>query len=368
MKVILDGVFNHVGSDSVYFNRYGRYDSVGAYQDYHSPYRDWFTFHDDGSYAAWWGIELLPAVNKLNKQYRDYICGKDGVIAHWARKGVSGWRLDVVDELPDEFLDPLCEAMRRENGGVFITGEVWEDASHKIAYSVRRRYFLGGQLHSVTNYPLKNAIIAYVKDGDILRLARTMTDLCRNYPKNVLDSLMNIVGTHDTMRILTVLSGAALPDGKQAMSHFRLSADELALAKKRLKLAAALQFTLPGVPCVYYGDEAGMEGGADPFNRVCYPWGHEDSDLLDWYKHLSRIRRGNSCFKDGEYKLIEARNGLFAFTRGSDEQRILVAVNVSDSERTLTAPGFDYDLIKNEHIDLLTVEAGKTGIFRISSP
>jgi len=362
--VILDGVFNHVGSNSIYFNRYNKYNSTGAYQDLNSPYRDWFTFNDDGTYAAWWGIELLPALNKNNQQYRDFLCGENGVIKHWMRKGISGWRLDVVDEVPDILLDPLCQAMRNEKDDVYIAGEVWEDASHKIAYSVRRRYFLGGQLNSVTNYPLKNAIIACIKDGDILRLVDTMAALCRNYPKNVLDSLMNIIGTHDTMRILSVLSGADFPEGKWAMSHFKLSEDEIKLGKKRLKSAAALQFTLPGVPCVYYGDEAGMEGGADPFNRVCYPWGHEDEELLSWYKKLSKIRRKHGCFKDGEYKLIEARDGLFAFTRGKKDDRVLVAVNVSDSDRTVTASGFGYDLLNDKKTDALTINSGEVGIFR----
>ncbi|MCL2820739.1 MAG: glycoside hydrolase family 13 protein [Oscillospiraceae bacterium] len=364
MKVILDGVFNHVGSDSVYFNRYGKYDSVGAYQSKNSPYRDWFTFNDDGTYEAWWGIELQPAVNKRNEQYKEFLCGKDGVIAKWTKKGISGWRLDVVDEIPDILLDPLCDAMRRENPDTYIAGEVWEDASHKIAYSVRRRYFLGGQLNSVTNYPLKNAIIACVKDGDISRLAYTVDSLCRNYPKDVLDSLMNIVGTHDTMRILTVLSGADLPEGRPAMSFFKLSDDELKLAKKRLKLASALQYTLPGVPCVYYGDEAGMEGGADPFNRVCYPWGNEDKDLVSWYKKLADIRAKHSCFADGEYKLVEARDGLFAFTRGKGKKRILTAVNISDKTRTVTASDFSFDLLRNEKIDALNIKANEVGIFR----
>ena len=365
MKVILDGVFNHVGSNSVYFNRYGKYDSIGAYQDReNSPYRDWFTFKDDGTYESWWGIELLPAVNETNETYKEFLCGENGVIAHWMRKGVSGWRLDVVDELPDAILDPLCAAMRREKKEALIVGEVWEDASHKIAYSTRRRYFLGGQLDSVTNYPLKNAIIACIKDGNIEVLANTMSSLCRNYPKNVLDSLMNIVGTHDTMRILSVLSGVHFPEGKLAMSHFRLTEDEIALAKKRLRLASALQFTLPGVPCVYYGDEAGMEGGADPFNRVCYPWGNEDNELISWYKKLSAIRKQHSCFKDGAYKLVEARDGLFAFIRGEGENRILVAVNVSDSERTVTASGFDFDLLRSEKTDALTIKSSEVGIFK----
>ena len=364
IRVILDGVFNHVGSNSIYFNRYNKYNSVGAYQDHNSPYRDWFSFNDDGTYASWWGIELLPALNKQNEQYRDFLCGEDGVIKHWMRKGVSGWRLDVVDEIPDVLLDPLCDAMRSEKSDVYIAGEVWEDASHKIAYSVRRRYFLGGQLNSVTNYPLKNAIIACVKDGDVQRLADTMDALCRNYPKNVLDALMNIVGTHDTMRILTVLSGADFPEGKWAMSHFKLTEEETVLAKKRLKCAAALQFTLPGVPCVYYGDEAGMDGGADPFNRVCYPWGQEDKDLLSWYKKLSKIRKKHNCFKDGEYKLIEARAGLYAFTRGDKGARVLIAVNVSDSERTVTASGFDFDLLQDKKTDTLLIKSGEVGIFK----
>ena len=363
MRVILDGVFNHVGSDSVYFNRYGKYSSTGAYQSRHSPYRDWFTFNDDGTYEAWWGIELLPALNKQNKKYRNFLCDKDGVITHWMQKGVSGWRLDVVDEVPDILLDPLCQAMRREKSDVFIAGEVWEDASHKIAYSVRRRYFLGGQLNSVTNYPLKDAIVAFIKDGDVTTLASTMASLCKNYPKNILDSLMNILGTHDTMRILTVLSGADLPDGKYAMSHFRLSGQEIEFAKKRLKLAAALQFTLPGLPCIYYGDEAGMEGGADPFNRVCYPWGKEDEDLIVWYKKLAKIRKDHSCFIDGGYELIEAREGLYAFTRGEGNNRVLIAVNVSDNERTVAVTGFNYDLLQGEKTDVLKIKSNEAGMF-----
>ena len=363
MKVILDGVFNHVGSDSVYFNRYGKYDSVGAYQSQHSPYRDWFIFNEDGTYEAWWGIELLPALNKQNKKYRNFLCDENGVIAHWMRKGISGWRLDVVDEIPDVLLDPLCNAMRREKSDVFIAGEVWEDASHKIAYSIRRRYFLGGQLNSVTNYPLKDAIIAFIKDGDVDALAFTMATLCKNYPKNVLNSLMNIVGTHDTMRILTVLSGAYFPEGRYAMSHFKLSEPESILAKKRLKLAAALQFTLPGVPCVYYGDEAGMEGGADPFNRICYPWGNEDSELISWYKKLAEIRKNHSCFKDGEYELIEARDGLFAFTRGESDNRILIAVNVSEDDRAVTTSDFNFDLLTGEKIDTPKIKSGEVGMY-----
>ena len=367
IKVILDGVFNHVGSDSVYFNRYGNYDSIGAYQSKDSVYRDWFNFNEDGTYASWWGIELLPALNKSNKQYADFLCGDDGVIAHWMRKGVAGWRLDVVDEIPDILLDPLCQAMRREKPDTYIAGEVWEDASNKIAYSYRRRYFQGGQLNSVTNYPLKDAIIESVTSGNVTFLADTMATLCKNYPKNVLDSLMNILGTHDTMRILTALSGATFPDGKPAMSHFKLTETQRELSAKRLKLASALQFTLPGVPCVYYGDEAGMEGGADPFNRRCYPWGEEDTDILSWYKTLAKIRKEQNCFRTGAYTLIEARAGVFAFTRGDDDNHVLIAINLSDTDRVINAPMFDYDLIRGKKVDMPEVKSYEAGIFTLSS-
>jgi len=363
IRVMLDGVFNHVGSDSRYFNRYGKYDDLGAYQSRYSPYYDWFTFRENGTYDAWWGIELLPAINEQNEAYREFICGEHGVIAHWMRKGVSAWRLDVVDELPDKFLYPLCEAARREKPDALIVGEVWEDASNKIAYSVRRRYFNGGQLNSVTNYPLKEAIISCVRDGDVAGLAGTMATLHKNYPENVLHSLMNIIGTHDTMRILTVLSGANFPYDKEAMSVFTLTSEQRAIAKKRLKLASVLQFTLPGVPCVYYGDEAGMEGGADPLNRRCYPWGGEDLELVEWYTALSRLRKEHRCFTDGSYELVEARDGLFAFTRGQGLGLTLIAVNTSSGDRRMEGCGFNYDLLNNIHTDILTVHAGEAGIF-----
>ena len=361
--VILDGVFNHVGVDSRYFNKYGSYDSVGARQDRSSPYYDWFTFREDGKYDSWWGIELLPAVNKNNENYRNFICSEDGVIAHWTKMGVSGWRLDVVDELPDSFLYPLCEAIKRENSDALIIGEVWEDASTKVSYNVRRRYFLGGQLDGVTNYPMKDAIIDFVKRGSAERLASVIATLFRNYPKNIRQTLMNILGTHDTARILTVLSDANLPDSKSGMEHFRLSDQERATAFRRLKLASLLQFTLPGVPCVYYGDEAGMEGCADPFNRRCYPWGGEDAELIAWYMRLSGIRRSRDCFMYGKYTLTEARSGLFAFTRGEGSDRILIAANASDGDRELTAIGFNYDALEDEYVDRLIVKAGSPGVF-----
>ena len=366
IRIILDGVFNHVGVDSRYFNRYGTYEEQGAYQSKDSPYFDWFSFQDwPDVYEAWWGISLLPAINEQKESYRDFICGENGVIAHWAKRGVSGWRLDVVDELPDVFLDPLCAAMKREDKDALIIGEVWEDASNKVAYGSRRRYFQGGQLDSVTNYPLKNAIIAFVKEGDAPSLAAVMDGLYQNYPKHVLNALMNILGTHDTMRILTVLGGAHFPHTKTEMEAFRLSNAEREKAKARLKIASALQFTLPGVPCVYYGDEAGMEGGADPFCRACYPWGGEDHDLLDWYKELSRVRQKESALKDGTYTLRCAREGVFAFTRGAGRGQIFVVANASNQPIIIEEENFNFDLLQNRQVERLEINAGEAKIFSI---
>ena len=362
IRVILDGVFSHVGIDSVYFNQYGRYGSLGAYQSKESPYYSWFKFKEwPDEYESWWGIRLLPAIDKNEPSYQKFISGKGGVVEHWMDRGISGWRFDVVDELPDDFLDPLCAAVRRKDPEAFIVGEVWEDASNKIAYGVRRRYFQGGQLDSVMNYPLKDAVIAYIREKDAGVLAETMEEITQNYPKPVLDVLMNILGTHDTERILTVLGGEALPDTKEEMSRFRLSTEQRAEGIKLLMIASALQFTLPGFPCVYYGDEAGMEGGADPFNRVCYPWGAEETGLVEWYRKLAAIRASAPVFREGSYSLVTAREGVFAFTRGEGEQAVLIATNIGEEGAVLPLEGYRHELLADTETNACAVP-GKSAV------
>lgn len=364
IRIILDGVFNHVGTDSRYFNKYGSYDSIGAYQSRQSPYYDWFSFTNwNEEYDSWWGISLLPRLS-FSDSCKEFVTGEDGVLAHWQKKGCSGWRLDVVDELGDEILDPICGRIRQTDDQALIIGEVWEDASNKTAYDRRRRYLLGGQLDSVMNYPLKDGIISYVKYGDTERLAETMSRLCQNYPKPVLDCLMNILGTHDTMRILTVLGGEQLPEGKQAMSEFSLTAEERRRGITRLKIASALLYTLPGVPCIYYGDEAGMEGGSDPFCRGCYPWGHEDARLRNWYKKLGEIRQRLPVFKSGSYELIMARDGVFAFRRkgGGD---VITAANITGSRADINIHGNMYECINECWTDVCTIPPESVCIFSL---
>ncbi len=317
IRVILDGVFNHTGDDSKYFNRYGNYNTLGAYQSEESKYKNWYNFRNyPDDYESWWGIKILPSTNKYNPEFREFINGENGVVRHYLRKGISGWRLDVADELHDEFLKELHEAARSEKSDALIIGEVWEDASNKVAYDKRRKYFTECELDSVMNYPFRDAVISYMLHGDADNIAAVTSRIYEHYPKYVSDSLMNIIGTHDTERILTVLGGK--PCGNRTnkeLSTAKMSADERKNGIKLLKLAYLLISTLPGFPCIYYGDEIGMEGYRDPFNRLPYPWGKEDIDLLSWYRKIGEIRRSRPEFKEGLYQVIYAQNGVFAFKR-----------------------------------------------------
>ena len=329
IRVILDGVFNHTGDDSLYFNRYGKYDSLGAYQSQSSPYADWYHFtRFPTQYEAWWGIEILPRLNTKNAACRDYFVGKDGVCADYVRKGTSGWRLDVADELPDDFLDRLRTVVKTEDPEALIIGEVWENAAEKVAYGVRRRYFGGRQLDSVMNYPTKNAIISFMQTGDCTLLYNTVTEIYATYPRCVCDVLMNILGTHDTERILTVLGGVSAEGRTNAeLSTLKMSADKRRTAISRLKLAAVLQYTLYGFPSVFYGDEAGLEGYHDPFCRMPFPWGREDADLTAHYAFLGKLRATHSAFFGGDFAVAAHDCGLFAFTRENADEKLLVIVS-----------------------------------------
>ena len=318
IRILCDGVFSHTGSDSRYFDIHDRYgDGACHHQD--SPYRDWYYF-EDGGWQSWWGIKTLPRVNKNVPSYQEFITGPDGVIRHWLRAGASGWRLDVVDEFPRSFLEKLTASAKAEKPDAMILGEVWEDASNKIAYDERKNYFEGDKLDSVMNYPLRRGLIDYVREGDAMALAHPMRMIMAHYPPRVVHSLMNILGTHDTERIITALAGQKLgPDAtREEKAQIRMDAFEWSAGIRRLKIAVVLQMTLPGVPCVYYGDEAGMEGYNDPFNRRCFPWGHENHELQDWYRQVIAIRRSCDVYASGGYRLLAARDGLFAFERSLD--------------------------------------------------
>ena len=342
IRVILDGVFNHTGSQSRYFNADGFYSDTGAAQSPDSPYYHWYSFHPwPADYDAWWGIRTLPAVREDAPDYRDFIIrGQDSVVRHWLRAGASGWRLDVADELPDDFIGEIRTAMEETAPDSFLLGEVWEDATTKIAYSMRRRYLLGQELHGVMNYPFRTALIAYLLGGDADEFRETLESLRENYPPHAFYSLMNFLSTHDTPRILTVLGADHVPDSKEERAVFRLSPARRQLGLKRLRLAALVLFTFPGAPTVYYGDEAGMEGWEDPFNRAGYPWGQEDSELKSFFSKLAHLRREQPALQTGQLHWRWTAGSLLVFARELDGQLLTTVVNAADTPQTLTLPWF----------------------------
>ena len=304
-------MFSHTGADSVYFNRERRYPDEGAYNSLSSPYRSWYQFsHWPREYHSWWGFDTLPEVNELDPAFLRYIAGDAGVLEKWQRDGAAGWRLDVADELPDGFLDALRRRVKATDPQALVLGEVWEDASNKESYGHRRRYLLGRQLDSVMNYPFRQAILRFLLEGGRAHFFDPVLSIIEHYPPQVLRLLMNHIGTHDTERALTLLGGEpSRGRGRSWQAAQTLSPARRQTAVARLKLATLLQFSLPGVPCIYYGDEAGMEGYKDPFNRRTYPWGREDAELLDWYRTLGACRRQlhAPAFRRGARRLYPGR-------------------------------------------------------------
>ena len=364
IRLILDGVFNHTGDDSRYFNKYGTYDEIGAYQSKDSKYYSWYNFrHFPDKYDSWWGIDVLPAVNENCPSYIDFITGENGVLRRWMKYPLGGFRLDVADELPDEFIAKIRSAVKSANGDAVVIGEVWEDASNKIAYSTRRKYFQGEELDSVMNYPLKDAIINFVVSGNTSLLRRTVGMLLDHYPKCVLDSLMNILGTHDTVRVLTALGGVCAYN-KEEMAVLKLSAEQRAVATERLKIAAILLYTFFGVPCIYYGDEIGMEGYSDPFCRNPFAWDLIDEDILSHYRWLGELRSRYTVFRDGDYRELYHDDNCIVFERRKGKEAVITVANLGNNKYTLRFNGVLYNQLSGERcVDRVDIEPHHIAVY-----
>lgn len=326
--VILDGVFNHTGADSIYFNKYNHYDSVGAYNSKSSPFYPWYDFYSyPDKYECWWGVDILPRVNCSCEGYREFILGENGVVKKYMRLGASGFRLDVADELSDGFISGIRSAVKEENPDGLILGEVWEDASNKISYGIRRRYLQGYELDSVMNYPLCEAVIMYILYGECEKMRSATEGIYRRYPKCVCDVLMNFLGTHDTKRILTVFGGDS-GDGRTAdeLAHMKLEREQLKTGINRLKRAYVIVAAMFGVPSVFYGDEAGLEGYDDPFCRRPFPWKHQNNELTSFFRRIGKLRRSEKVFREGFFRLIVCTPDLFVFHRYNDEERLIICV------------------------------------------
>lgn len=337
IRVILDSVFSHTGSDSLYFDRQNRFGN-GAYTHPDSPYYSWYSFsHWPDSYKSWWGFDTLPTVNKTDPAFMEYILtGENSVVRHWLDAGCDGFRLDVADELPNHFMDVLRKTVRKLRPDALVIGEVWEDASNHIAYGVRRRYFTDGTLDSVMNYPFRTAILNLMrgKDGGE-ELCNTVMTILENYPQEVTLCNMNLLGTHDTPRILTALVDD-FDGSRDALAQRHLDASQKALAHKRLLAASFLQYMLPGCPSIYYADEAGMEGYKDPFNRRPFPWGREDLELKAHFQALGQLRR-NCVLRLGSTQFLQACNGHIGFTRSYQGQALEIYVNLNNTPWSIPA-------------------------------
>ena len=340
MRVLLDGVFNHTGSRSRYFNADGFYPELGAAQSQDSPYYDWYSFHPwPTDYDAWWGVKTLPAVNEQRPAYRQFIFkGEDSVVRHWLRCGADGWRLDVADELPGDFIAGIRRAIEDEKPDGYLLGEVWEDGSNKVAYSQRRRYLLGRETHGLMNYPLRTALLRWLGGGDAAEFRESMETLRANYPPAAFYGAMNFLGTHDTPRILTLLGAEHIPAAKEERAAFALSPAQLARGRAKLRLAGMLLYGFPGSPTLFYGDEAGMQGFEDPLNRGTYPWGQEDTGLLDFFRALGRLRKERRSLQSGSLTYIYAQGGGLVITREHEGETTMVALNAGDEALTLTLP------------------------------
>ena len=329
--IILDGVFNHTGADSVYFNKFSRYNETGAYQSKSSPFYDWYEFKNyPDDYVSWWGIEILPRINPSVPSCQDFIAGEGGVVDKYASLGIFGLRLDVADELSDEFIAKIKDRLLSHNKNAVLYGEVWEDASNKIAYGKRKKYYLGRELDGVMNYPVRAGIIDYIRNSDIKELSFALSDIINNAPKEIADMQMNLLGTHDTERIITALCGES-PEGKTnaRLREMHISPGSLAYAEKCVINAFTILFTLPGIPSVYYGDEAGLEGYSDPFNRMPYPWGKENGRILSSVKKLGNLRKLRA-YKSGEFELCYIDSSLLIFKR-EDRSSYITLYNNSDN-------------------------------------
>ena len=330
IRIILDGVFSHTGSDSVYFNREGRYGPGGAYRDRHSPYRSWYDF-DSGypaGYRSWWGFETLPEVQEDDPSYVEFVCGKGGVIDTWLNLGASGFRLDVADELPDGFIEKIRAAVKAHGPDKLLLGEVWEDATTKEAFGCRRTYLRGHGLDSVMNYPFRNAALGYLHGADPAAVAAELMSICENYPAPALDCAMNFLSTHDTERAITAIAGEPANGRDRYWQSKRcIPPAQMDEAVHKLLLGYAMIFTLPGVPCIYYGDEIAMQGYRDPFNRAFYDWTSTEERLRGPLKNLAELRKTCDAFNGGRMEIVRAEGDVLHYRRVGRVQTAEIILN-----------------------------------------
>lgn len=332
MGIVIDGVYNHTGSDSIYFNKYGNFNTLGAYKSKDSKFYKWYDFDEfPDKYRSWWGIDTLPSINHESEEFQNYIAGDGGVLEKFLKLGINGVRLDVVDEITDVFVQKIEKKVHEFGKDKVVMGEVWEDASTKESYSKRREYFTKNELNSVMNYPVKETVLQYIFDKNPSSLVSTLRMLENNYPKVVRDNLMNFLTTHDTRRVFSEIQKR---DEKNAFTLY--------------KIASALIFTLPGVPSIFYGDEYGMQDN-DGSSRGCFDWQNNQNEIFEWFKNITKIRKFK-VLKDGEINVLYAKDGKFVFERFNENERIIVMTNLDSSPLKIELKGEYTSFLSGERV------------------
>lgn len=374
IKIIVDAVFNHTGNDSKYFNEYGNYKTVGAYRSDKSKYYNWYKKRQNGEFEYWWGFKNLPVCDGKNEDWQKYIYGENGIIDKWFKLGIDGLRLDVADELTDEFIENIRKAVKRNKSDGFIIGEVWENAIIKEKDGEQRKYLLGKGLDSVMNYPYTNAILKYVRFGNSKYLIETINEIIKQYPKPAIYSLMNSLSTHDITRAITTLCADGIQNNKYnwvwdvpfsrnwQFEHDNIDSNKYEIAKKMFKVATTIQYFLPGNPCIYYGDEIGMYGYKDPFNRKCFEWDKIDKDIHSFFVSIGKLRKQNKFLSYAETRIIQADENLFIFERFDKNNNMLIAVNRTENKVNINIPlKYKYGkyIYGNEYDDNIILGYGK---------
>lgn len=326
IRVIPDTSLNHVGADSPYFNRFNNFPAGGAFDggkiNAASPYAKWFKFKPDETdpnkqFQGWVGVTDLPELDKNEPSWRAYAYrDPDSVTNYWLDRGAAGWRMDVAPWVPDDFWREWRSAVKAKKPDALTVAETWFDSS---------KYFLGDMFDSTMNYIFRNAVLDYAAGKSAKQMAANLELLREAYPPQAFSALMNLLSTHDQPR---------------ALHHFGEEQD-LALAKQRLRLAVFFQMTYPGAPTIYYGDEVGVGGGDDPFNRAPYPWADEggkpDESLLADFKRLTRLRHDLPVLRHGTLSApLHADDHVLVLARHDGKTWAVTATNNSLKPRTVS--------------------------------
>ena len=342
MKVILDAVFNHTGNDSKYFNEYNTFPELGAYQSKDSKYYPFYRKYIDNNkvvFDYWWGMKNLPVCDGNNSSWQRYIYGEGGIIDLWFSLGIDGLRLDVADELSDGFIEGVRRAVKRNKEDGFIMGEVWKNPMH-----MNRSYLESGKgMDTVMNYQLTNALIRYFKYKDCDTLKEVLTSLIVEYPEESLNSIMNFTSTHDISRPINIFGSKefkyqgewvwdTINNDREYQKNYKLSEEEYNKGKEIFEAYIFTLAFLPGNLSIFYGDEIGMQGLGNIANRRPYTWTKKDTELLELFKVIGKIRKKEKFLEKASLEIIEINPEYLLFKRKNNEEELLVYINRSKNE------------------------------------